>query len=372
MMKTALFSLCCAALLACGGTTTKDDAGVEDVGPDEVAGDSPEDPTPDPTSDGEDPETEDGPPPAMGSCADDPPPGAELPAALPTYGGECPTLTAGRNTITSSGAAREFILVVPEDLGETETLPVLFLWHWIGGTATEFLDKGEVQTAVNDARFMAIIPEEKGDLLLRWPYMTWDSDARIEEEARLFDDILACAAEQFEVNSSCISSVGVSSGGLWTSQLGQRRSRLLASIVSLSGGVGQAGDYMNPVRGWDGAEHIMPALVLWGGPTDFCGVNFATTSDHLEVALEEDGHFILECIHNCSHAQPPMEPPPGESAYSAIWTFVLDHPYWLEPGASPYTEAGIPTNYPEWCAIGRGSATIREGECTGGVLGDCL
>ena len=311
--------------------------------------------------------------PRVVSCSDEPPPGADLPDPLPAYGGvACPTLAPGRNTILSTGVAREFLLVAPTALDPAETLPLVFLWHWLGGEAGDFLEKGEVQAAADGARFLAAIPEAKGDLLLKWPYMIVDLPARVDEEARFFDDMLACIAEQYHVNRSCVSSVGVSAGALWTSQLAPRRAGLLASFLSLSGGVGQDGDWINPILPWFGSTRSMPAIVLWGGPTDFCGVTFSTTSRYLESALDAEGHFYVECIHNCSHAEPPLVPPPGESKYSMLWQFVLDHPFWLRAGESPYQVTGLPANFPEWCGIGGGSATIRAGDCEGGLLGSCM
>ncbi|MBI5489857.1 MAG: hypothetical protein HY905_21155 [Deltaproteobacteria bacterium] len=309
--------------------------------------------------------------PRVVTCADEPPPGADLPDPLPTYSLDCPTLVSGRNTITSTGAAREFLLVIPSSPAPGESFPVVFLWHWLGGEAADFMEQGEVQAAADAQRFLAVAPEAKGDLPLKWPYGFWDVEGRVNEEVRFFDDMLACVAEQFAVNRSCISSVGVSAGALWTSQLAPRRSRILASFLSLSGGVGADGDWLNPVRGWVPAEHHLPALILWGGPTDFCGLEFQTTSRHLEDALVADGHFFVECVHNCSHAEPPFAPPPGESTYSFLWRFVLDHPYWLRDGESPYQVTGLPVASPEWCGLGPGSATIRVGDCEGGILGSC-
>jgi hypothetical protein len=360
--------------------TAEDQAETADPVPDETAA---EDPAPPDVAEeesaqdlpAEDIEDEDGdgpPPPPLGTCWDEPPPGAEMPDPLPVYAGECPTLVAGANTIQSGGATRAFQFAVPAGLDPAEKLPVLFLWHWLGGDGADFMEKGEVQPAVDAERFLAVAPEAKGDLLMKWPFLILDTAARMEEEARFFDDVLACVAEQFNVNPSCVSSVGVSSGALWTSQLAQLRSRRLASFLSLSGGVGVPGDIFNPVHPWSGADHVMPAMVLWGGPTDFCGLSFATTSGYLEAGLVAGGHFFVECIHNCSHAQPPMVPPPGESAFTALWTFVFDHPYWLPDGQSPYLVDGFPEAMPEWCGIGPGSATIRTGECESGLLGECL
>lgn len=332
----------------------------EDVEDDAGSGDAPED------------GFEDVVPPRVVTCADEPPPGSDLPDPLPVYPLDCPPLVPGRNTLASTGATRQFLLVVPAALEPTESLPVVFLWHWLGGSAEDFLEHGELQAAVDAQRFLAVIPEAKGDLELQWPYGLWDVEGRVNEEVRFFDDMLACVAEQFSINRNCVSTAGVSAGGLWVSQLGPRRSRLLSSFLSLSGGVGREGDWLNPVRGWVRAEHHLPALVLWGGPTDFCGVQFQQTSRYLEEALAADGHLILECVHNCSHAEPPLEPPAGESKFAFLWRFVLDHPFWLRDGESPYQVTGLPAVAPDWCALGAGSATIRTGDCEGGILGSCL
>lgn len=307
-----------------------------------------------------------------GTCADPVPVGAEEPAPLPTYGGTCPTLAPGRNTITSSGESREFLLVVPDALDPSEELPVIFMWHWLGGDADGFRERGEVQAAADALRFLAVIPEERGDLSLKWPYLVppAHSDARRDEELAFFDDMLACVAEQYPVNRHCVSSAGVSAGALWTGQLAQHRSEHLSSILSLSGGVG-TGSLIQPVREWTGAAHAMPALVLWGGPTDFCGVDFDTASMALEDGLVAGGHYVVECVHNCAHSQPPIDTDPGVSAFEALWRFALDHPYWLADGISPWMDTGLPAGTPDWCAQGAGAATIREGECEGGVLGDC-
>jgi predicted esterase len=294
-------------------------------------------------------------------CRAEPPPGAMMPPPLPVYGGMCPELVPGFNTIDSSGNAREFLLVVPSDLQPEENLPVVFLWHWLGGDATSFLEDGDVQTAVDQFRFVAVIPESKGDLLFQWPFSIIDPDPREQEEYAFFDDMLACVGEQFNVAEGCIATAGVSAGGLWTGQLGSGRGERFSSIMSLSGGTGGA-----VVKPWGGSTHKMPAMVLWGGPMDFCvAVDFQTTSIDLETNLEKEGHFVLECIHNCTHAAPPFEVAAGDTAFAPMWRFVISHPYWLQDGDSPYLTSGVPDDMPDWCGIGVGGAVPREGECGG-------
>src|SRR5262245_36002353 len=124
--------------------------------------------------------------------------------------------------------------------------------------------------------------------------------------------------------------------------------------MSLSGGVGGTA-----IKPWKAPEHKMPGFVLWGGSTDSCGsglLNFGAISQTLETQMVQGGHFLVECIHNCGHSVPPFEASGGSSAFKSLWQFGLDHPFWLDPGESPYT-SGLPTDMPAWCGMGMGGAT---------------
>jgi poly(3-hydroxybutyrate) depolymerase len=305
---------------------------------------------------------------SMLACNADPPMGAKEAPPFPTYAGTCPKLVAAApaaeggtpipNTITSSGNQRQFLLAVPSNLQPNEKLPVIFMWHWLGGSDTDFYNTGEVQQAVDQQRFLAVMPQAKGDIAWEWPFAVSDSDARMAEEFQYFDDMLACVAAQFPTaNKNCVASAGVSAGALFTDQLGSARANRLSSIESLSGGVGGL------ARGWGSPAHALPALILWGGPDDMCGLAFQTESQNLEAAMKPADDFIVECIHNCGHSVPPVVPVQGQSTFASLWSFMFDHPFWLSAGQSPYTSTGLPSDYPTWCAIGAGKATIRTGSC---------
>lgn len=298
---------------------------------------------------------------ATASCASPIPPSGARALALPTYAGTCPALAAAPavTTLASSGAQRQFLVFRPAAIAAGETLPVVFLWHWLGGSAEQMGSVLEVQNAVEQRRFIGVVPVPKGDALFRWPFEATQSQGRVDEEARFFDDMLACVGAALPANKECVSSVGVSAGALWTAQLAAARSQRLSSMVSLSGGVGGV------VRGWTSAPHRLPALVLWGGPDDMYPanvpiMNFQNASKSLIGALATDGHYITECTHNCGHAVPPFDPPaPGGVAFDAVWRFVLDHPYWLPASTSPYAGKPLPAAYPAWCGQGAGSAVPR-------------
>ncbi len=317
----------------------------------------------------------------VGGCSADPPPGApQAPDPKPYSAGTCPTFpatwdAAGPNheiTFTSSGKQRTFMLVLPDNMQPGEKYPILFLWHWLGGSAKSFYDKGDVQNAANAQRFIAVLPESEGAYIfgisaadMKWPYDVTQTPARVNEELTFFDDMLSCVSQQYNVNKNCVSSIGVSAGALWTDQLIGRRSEYLSSFESLSGGVGTPGGTgAITIKPWTEWKHPIPGIVLWGGPSDQCVLQqFAGLSHNLETALIKDGTFFAECIHNCGHAEPPFNPPSGYTTYAGLWQFVLDHPYWLPKGYSPYVANGLPVSDPPWCGLGPGSATPRTGTC---------
>ncbi len=304
------------------------------------------------------------------SCATPPPVGAALAPALPAYKGTCPTLKAGVNTISTSKAQRKFILVLPKQPLAGEKYPVIFMWHWLAGTASSFLKKGEIQAAADAQRFIAVIPEKKGDLKflglidLPWPFATFHSQQRMDEEYQLFDDMLACVGKHFAVNRECVSTAGVSAGALFSNQLAAARSKHLSSFISLSGGVGSGGVSNNFVRKWKAPARKVPALVLWGGPQDSCILlNFELASKELEKQLTQQGAFFVECVHNCKHGEPPVTPPKGVSRYAPLWDFAFKHPYWLQGGASPYQLTGWDKKVISWCGLGASTAKVRSGSC---------
>jgi hypothetical protein len=308
-------------------------------------------------------------------CDKPAPAGSPAPVMPPMPAAGCPTLHNGVNALTSTGHSREFILVVPEGLMATEHPPVLFMWHWIGGSANSFLTKGEVQQAADQQRFIAVIPKDKGATIIgtsfdtRWPFDITQSSPRMTEEFTFFDDMLACVEHQYTINEQCISSVGVSAGALFTDQLAQARSQTLASFISLSGGTGATW-----IKSWAGAARKLPGVVLWGGdgPPQMdgnkdilgcagIGMDFSVASRNLESELSAEGHFIVECRHNCGHVEPPLDPLPGQSKYAGMWEFALNHPYWLPAGQSPFLDHGMPPSMPAWCSIGAGTSTPRTG-----------
>ena len=322
--------------------------------------------------------------PAQAHCGNPAPAGSQLAAAPKKYAGTCPKLVTDgttKNKLTSSGAVREFVLLAPADVtptlsaGNSEKLPVLFAWHWLKGSAKSFVEKGEFAKAVNEQRFIAIVPESKNDIIVPiplikspisfpWPMLSLIEAKRVDEEHAFFDDMLACVAEQLPIDKECVSLTGVSAGALYGAQLASARSEHIASYISLSGGVQSSAPFVNSfLIKWPQPKHKMPMMVLWGGPNDSCALlNFEAASQALEAHLDSAGAFLVECIHNCGHGVPPVDAEQGKSQFAALWDFAFSHPYWLPVGQSPWAKQ-LPAAAPSWCAIGSGTAKIRTGAC---------
>lgn len=291
-----------------------------------------------------------------------PDPGHPLdPPEMPAYsGGECPLLGGGPTDASalvqdfrSGDTTRSFRLVVPEHYDGSEPWPVVFAWHWLNASSSSFVRQGELESATADMDFIAVVPDglrrDDGEkaFLFSWPFAEqWG----VPGEVLFFEDLLACVSEQFNVDQRRIYGIGVSAGGLWVSYLSTTlAANYFAAIESLSGGLGGVLGVWQ--LEWVPQPRKFPAIVLWGGPADWLGLSFEEASIRYRDALLDDGHFVVECVHGSGHGVPPIEAPEGVTRFQMLWRFMLDHPYDLPAGASPYHQAGLPDSFAEWCRV---------------------
>lgn len=282
------------------------------------------------------------------------------PAPRPYSEGTCPTLTGGATANTSvitgfttGGNARDLRLLVPTSYDGTQPFPLLFAWHWLNASAGSFIRDGQLESAAEELGMIVVLPEKKrrpnGDkaYVFDWPFAeTWGA----EEELVFFDDLLTCIDQQYQIDRERVYAVGVSAGALWATYVSTSdRANYLAAVETLSGGLGEVlGTWRME---YTSQPNKFPALVLWGGSRDWLGLSFNEASIRYRDALLADGHFVIECIHDAGHAMPPVEAAPGASRFNALWRFLLDHRYGLDPGDSPYRTSGLPADFPKWCRM---------------------
>lgn len=280
------------------------------------------------------------------------------PPVKPYSSGVCPTLIFGPTGDTSintgfmsAGATRSFRVMVPTTYTATTPTPVVFGWHWLNASSGSFVRDAEMETAIEEMGFIAVLPDglEKanGDkaYLFDWPFV---ETSHVDEELTFFDDMLTCVSEQFKVDHQRVYGIGVSAGALWlTYMMSTDRVDYFAAVESLSGGLGEVAGVWQMT--FTPRAYKFPAIVLWGGSRDRLGVNFEAASMHLESELLADGHFVVECVHDQGHAVPPIEPPAWSGTkFWSLWRFMLDHPYGV---TSPYITSGLPMGFPDWCRI---------------------
>lgn len=254
--------------------------------------------------------------------------GEALPARqAPAYSlGACPALVEGVNTFATGEGSYSVTLRLP---AEPQGAPVVFVWHWLGGSAAQAYRFMQLDAVRGDDAVIFVLPDSSGS-----PY-EWRFTARPEgnPDLLLFDDLLSCLSQQFEVDLNHVTATGMSAGGLWTSYLTLHRAEWLSATAPLSGGT--------PGAAYETPAAPIPVLMTWGGPSDTYGpLSFDEATQDMIAGLRGDGHFVVACEHDQGHTLPP-----GGVDYA--YRFLMDHPLGL--AAEPYA-AGLPSGFPAWCA----------------------
>jgi hypothetical protein len=271
--------------------------------------------------------------------------------------GACPTLvfgtdgTSGRNLqFRSAGDSREFVLLVPTNYTPTKKYPVVFGYHWLNASANSVIRDAELTSAIEQYQFIAVVPENLMNGSTKayqfdWPFVETPAAPK---ELTFFEDLLACVGQQFSVDLARVHVFGASAGGLWTTYLSTTpQVARVASVFTISGGLGEVlGVWRIP---FVAQPNKFPALIVWGGPTDWLGVNFDQASKRYRDALKTDGHAVFTCEHSAGHGIPPWAAPiDGGTRFPMFWDFFRDHPLGLPAGSTPYA-GGLPSTFPMGC-----------------------
>ena len=269
--------------------------------------------------------------------------------------------TSCRSSLAPGTFDRKFLVIAPDDLAPDERLPVMFMWHWLGGEARTSTSAPRPRTPSTRSASSPSSPRAAtGHRVFQWPF-TASSTRRV---ARGRVPVLrrhAVVRERAVQRRQ----------GLRQQRRRQRRAR--CSPASSPAAAATAWHpscrcRAAPAATWSrldqAPEHKLPGMVLWGGPDDFCIViDFEETSKDLEMHLSR-------AATSCSSASTTATTRPRRSrsrramtAFAPLWEFLRDHPYWLEPGESPYITEGLPLSMPTWCAVGAGNAIPPPGVC---------
>lgn len=253
------------------------------------------------------------------------------PPAPRAYSGAhgCPKLVAGKNTIQSANQDRSFLLYLPD---EPQGAPLLTLWHPAGGTASYMASAFGAAKLAKDYGLIVAVPDSCCGLV-EWRFRDTEDPTA---DLTLFDDLVSCTDEQFDIDNARVYTGGFSAGGLWSSYLVVHRSEYLAAAVIFSGGV-------DGLISWETPARPVPTLLSWGGAVDVLyGVfSFDQQMKALSGHLHDEGAFVIECDHGGGHTVPP-----GATSWSV--PFALAHT-WGEP--SPFAASGLDASFPDYCVV---------------------
>ena len=279
---------------------------------------------------------------------------AETAVEIPAH---CAALVTGMNTgFPVDDLKRSFLLTLPAGAtGPGGKWPLVFNWHGFGDTAQNmnYLMSGSVDDA--SYPFILVTPESTGLEAIEWDMLQVYTDVP-NKEARLFDEVLKCVNARWGVDPDKVHLVAFSAGSVCSDMLGVLRGDQLASIVTFSGGY--LGDPTNAATvenlnvTWPDLTTANPyaQVLLTGGVTDQWGMASIVTIHFDQFAaadttyLNGKGHDVVYCNHGKGHSAPA----PGFASKQVV-EFFKAHP--RGTGPSPYTSAGLPSDFPAYCSF---------------------
>jgi len=246
---------------------------------------------------------------------DDPTPGPEAQPDAPAdlaelTDGECPDLSgSGTSTFSSFGIDRTVTVLMPDDA--PAGLPVMFFWHALGTPPSYWIDAFSLDDFAEDNNIIVVVPESRPGELFEWDWVN-----PLEGDAQLYDDLRTCVVEELDADTTRVYAAGFSAGAVWTTWLAMHRADTLATVFSMSGGTVVNLPYAEPAR-------KLPVFLMSGGPTDVWPdqqlplADFETATQDFSASLREDGHFVVQCLHNYGHT-----PGPGSEGMMEDWLLV--------------------------------------------------
>ena len=263
-----------------------------------------------------------------------PPASSSTDPVIPTPTGPCPDFSgSGLVNVAPMGVPPRDAQIWVSDAAATLDGPVIFYWHGTGSQPreAEFGLGQETVDAVLALGGIIIAPYRDPNAgTFPW-YLTTGAQ---QDDLFVADELLGCAAQEIGIDERRIHSIGMSAGGLHTTQFSYRRASYLASVVTYSGGL-LAGRPRT-----DNPDNLFAALIFHGGPGDIVVISFETASESYWQELSDRGQFATICDHGGGHVIPDARP--------SVWQFFQDHPWGTVP--SPYAGA-LPSGFPDYCGL---------------------
>jgi len=243
---------------------------------------------------------------------------------LPDYDGPCPVLATGTVNVLGQNVQ---LWVGAE---QPEPGPILFYWHGTLSTASE------AQPMLGGA-FADIL--SRGGMIASFMNSTQTgtdtsgTSTWFSGDFEMADILVACAAQQLNIDTRRIYTAGCSAGGLHAGAMTYDRSSYLAGAMPNSGGL------VFPRMPQD--SHVPSVITAHGSAaSDVVIISFAEASATLYNGIADRGGYATNCDHGGGHCGSPP------ALKLAQWQYLLDHPFGVSPDPYPM---GLPASFPSYC-----------------------
>lgn len=247
----------------------------------------------------------------------------------------CPATVVGTNKLRSAELDRTFEVRTSSKGVPQTPVPLVFLFHGVGGSAAGILADTRFEALLGKNEFVLVAPDSAREngmaSTLDWEFQLehFDLDNR---DLVFFDDMITCISTTWKIDPKRIYVTGMSGGGLMSTFLAANRAKAVAAAAPMSGGY---------IFKWPSAAKT-PVMVTWGGPTDMAfQQNFDTLAKNLSAALSTNGNTSVKCEHMLGHKWPP-------EMTAAAWSWLSS--FTLGGNEKPFM-GPLPAPFPAYCAI---------------------
>jgi polyhydroxybutyrate depolymerase len=215
------------------------------------------------------------------------------------------------HTITHDGLEREYVLYVPESYTGQDSVPLLFNFHGMGGTAYEQMEWGDFRSIADSAAFLIAHPQGTGNNGMTFWNIGQDTTA--VDDIGFTEAMIDSISAEYNINLDRVYATGKSMGGFFSIHLAGQLSEKIAAIASVSGTMTQdMYNNMSPV-------HPTPFLQIHG--TDDLLVPYNGNPIYLSVADVLDYWIEYNNCNTTPVVTPLPDIDPGDGSTVEHWVY---------------------------------------------------
>ncbi len=136
-------------------------------------------------------------------------------------------------TITVNSVQREFILYVPASYNSSTSVPLVFSFHGLGGTAQAQMQDHDFRPIADTAGFIVAHPQGQP---VAGPALGWNfGNPDLQNDVLFTSQMIDAIAADFNINLDRVYACGMSFGGFFSVFLAGQLSNEIAAVASVAG-----------------------------------------------------------------------------------------------------------------------------------------